>query len=72
MKFQNDTVFVPLMIIFTKANRADHDQMLHIAASHNGLHCLQKYAFTSLQYRKGSTNSIRKKKIVEAKKNCRR
>ena len=41
MKFQNDTVFVPLISILTYANRADHDEMQHIAAGyHDGLHCL--------------------------------
>ena len=38
-------VFLSLKIDFIFANRADPDEMLHNAAFHLGLHCLQKYLF---------------------------
>ena len=39
-------------------NSADPDEMLHHAAFHLGLHCLQKYLFTSIQNEKGNSISL--------------
>ena len=42
-----------LNIVFTIANSVDPDEMLHDAAFHLGLPCLQKYPFRGFQYTKG-------------------
>ena len=52
--FKKDVHFSPcLKIVFILANSEDPDEMLHFAAFHLGLHCLQKYTFTGFQYTKG-------------------
>ena len=38
-------VFLSLKIDFVLANSVNPDEMLHIAAFHQGLHCLSKYPF---------------------------
>ena len=42
---KNYTSLSLLKIVFVLANSADPDEMLHIAAFHQGLHCLLKYPF---------------------------
>ena len=42
-----------MMIVFDLVNRADPDEMPHIAAFHLGFHCLPKYTFTGIPPTKG-------------------
>ena len=42
-----------MKIVFTKANGAYPDEMLHFVAFHLGLHCLLKYLITSLSIKRG-------------------
>ena len=51
--FQTIFVFQSLKIDFVLASSADHDEMLHYAAFHLGLHCLPKYLFRGLGFTKG-------------------
>ena len=38
--------------VFIFANSADPDEMLHLAAFHQGLHCFPKYRFAGIQNEK--------------------
>ena len=50
-KFQyNNVVFLSLKIFFVLTNSAAPDEMLHGAAFHLGLHCLQKHPFRSTPF----------------------
>ena len=42
-------VILSMKNFFVFANTVDPDEMLHHAAFHLGLHCLPKYAVTSIQ-----------------------
>ena len=44
--------FVSMKIVFNIANSAGPNEMLHHAASHQGLHCLSIYLFMNLYSRK--------------------
>ena len=46
-------MFLSLKIVFVLANSTDPDEMLHYAAFHLGLHCLQKYPYRGFQSSKG-------------------
>ena len=48
-----------LKMVFTLANSADPDEMLHKAAFHLGLHCLPKYLFAGILYEKGLSHLLR-------------
>ena len=41
--------FMSLKIVFILANSADPDEMPPYVAFHQGIHCLPKYLFTSIQ-----------------------
>ena len=51
--YKKNIVFLSLKVYFVLANSADPDEMLHYAAFHLGLHCLQKYQFRSFRSTKG-------------------
>ena len=53
VEIPNNYVLHSLKIIFIVANGAGHDEMLHFAAFHLGLHCLPKYPFRGIKYTKG-------------------
>ena len=53
LEFQNEDVFQSLKIIFILAHSADPYEMLHLAAFHQGLHCLPKHPFTAFHYTNG-------------------
>ena len=53
LKFLNFNMFLSMKTVFILANSADHDEMPHYAAFHQGLHCLSTYRFTGTKNEKG-------------------
>ena len=43
---------IPEDCFFISANIVDPNKMLHSAVFHQGLHCLSKYLFRDIQYKK--------------------